>query len=113
MEEPYVTFVDILTLQAFLGSIVYAGGSVVLAVLIRRWTAAKWATIILFVCLFFPLAIGLSIVCWGYSPFLGRGDGMVFEVLNIPALVATTALVPVMILVSRVITGTRQKKEVS
>jgi hypothetical protein len=113
MEEPYVTLVDVLAVQALLGSIVYVGGSVVLAVLIRRWTAAKWATIFLFVCLFVPLAVGLSIVCWSYEPFLGRGDGMVFEFLNVPALVAITILVPLMLFVARVISGTPQKKESS
>ena len=113
MEVPYVTLVDVLMVQAFLGSFVYAGGGVLLAALLRRWTAAKWIATILFVCLFVPLAIGLSIVCWSYKPFLVRGDGMAFEFLNVPALVVSAVLVPLLILIAKVIFGPPQKKESS
>jgi len=113
MEVTYLTLGDILTIQAFLGSVVYAGGVVLLAVLIRRLTVATWTTVLFFVCLFVPLAVGLSIACWFCEPLLVGGDGMVFEFLNVPALIATTVLVPLLILVARVIIGTPQKKESS
>ena len=91
-ENP-TTLGEIIGLQAYLGSPVYLVTTLMMAGYLRRAVGYRYLELV-GVCLFYIiLAISISLFIWRLWSF-SRLDIMLFDVINIPALIACAVMYP-------------------
>lgn len=100
MEEHSITLVELLALQAFLGSPVILGATAFAGYHLRKNKCASYLRVGIACAALITLAVPVAAMIWSYWPF--RIDIMAVEFVNLPAAIACSILTPFAVwLVSR------------
>lgn len=95
MEGHSITLIELLTLQAVLGSPVILGAAAFAGYYLRRSKHAGYPLIVPACITLVILAVPASVAVWTYWPF--EVDTMAVEFVNLPAVVACSVLTPAVI----------------
>ena len=98
MDEKYISGLELIWIQFLLGSVVYLVGSIVFFFVLRKVGISKYKKIMLLLSQF-CISVILSFVIWGIWTL--NIDIMIFEFINLPALIAECVTIPIMLYVLR------------
>lgn len=96
MDEKYISGLELVLLQFLLGSVIYLVGSIVFFFILRKTVVNKYKKAILLL-LQFCISFILSFVIWFFWAI--KIDIMIFEFVNLPALIAECITIPITLFV--------------